>query len=185
VPIPRLVPSNVSAVPEVMEVPLKKLTPFVVWEVALVPPLATASVPESVSVPDEVIGPPVKDRPVVPPEASTDVTVPEPPPPPTHEPLIEKHPVVKLTPFANVEEAVVEVTFKRLVENPPEKVEVAVVVAVKEAATTSPETPSLVYGEVVPMPTLPEGSMTNLVVEARASFMLSMENLPLEFPSVM
>ena len=45
VPMPRLVPSNVSAVPEVMEVPLKKLTPFVVWEVALVPPLATAKVP--------------------------------------------------------------------------------------------------------------------------------------------
>lgn len=45
------------------------------------PPLATASVPPSVSVPLVVIGPPVKDRPVLPPEASTDVTVPEPPPP--------------------------------------------------------------------------------------------------------
>jgi len=35
------------------------------------------------------------------------------------------------------------------------RVEVAVVVAVKFAPTTSPATESIAYGEVVPMPTLP------------------------------
>ena len=45
-------------------------------------------------------------------------------------PLIAKHPVVTLIPFAKVEEAVVEVTLKRLVWIPPAKVEVAVVVPV-------------------------------------------------------
>ena len=45
--------------------------------VAPVPPLATARVPPSVSVPLVVIGEPVKLRPVVPPEAATLVTVPE------------------------------------------------------------------------------------------------------------
>jgi hypothetical protein len=50
--------------------------------VAPVPPLAKANVPASVSVPDVVIGPPLKVKPVVPPEAATDVTVPAPPPPP-------------------------------------------------------------------------------------------------------
>ena len=43
-----------------------------------VPPFATASVPPRVIVPDDVIGLPVNDRPVVPPEAATDVTVPLP-----------------------------------------------------------------------------------------------------------
>ncbi len=46
--------------------------------VAPVPPDAIASVPPSVSVPEVVIGEPVKERPVVPPDAATDVT--EPPP---------------------------------------------------------------------------------------------------------
>src|SRR5690349_915461 len=41
-----------------------------------VPPLAATSVPPRVSVPLEVIGPPVTVRPVVPPEPSTLVTVP-------------------------------------------------------------------------------------------------------------
>ena len=44
--------------------------------VAPVPPLATASVPLRVSVPLVVIGEPVKVRPVVPPDAATEVTVP-------------------------------------------------------------------------------------------------------------
>ena len=44
--------------------------------VAPVPPLAIANVPPSVSVPLVVIGPPENVSPVVPPEASTDVTVP-------------------------------------------------------------------------------------------------------------
>src|SRR3569832_1484494 len=46
-----------------------------------VPPLATVKVPESVSEPLEVIGPPVNERPVVPPDASTEVTEPPPEPP--------------------------------------------------------------------------------------------------------
>ena len=45
------------------------------------PPLATARIPPKVRVPEAVIGPPVKVKPVVPPEPSTLVTVPEPPPP--------------------------------------------------------------------------------------------------------
>jgi hypothetical protein len=40
-----------------------------------------ASVPPRVSVPDVVIGEPVNVRPVVPPDAATDVTVPVSPPP--------------------------------------------------------------------------------------------------------
>ena len=46
--------------------------------VAPVPPDAIARVPASVSVPVVVIGEPVKERPVVPPDAATDVTVPLP-----------------------------------------------------------------------------------------------------------
>jgi hypothetical protein len=49
-------------------------------DVIPVPPLATTRVPASVIVPDVVIGPPDVVRPVVPPETSTDVTVPDPPP---------------------------------------------------------------------------------------------------------
>lgn len=43
---------------------------------APVPPLATANVPDMVIVPELVIGPPVNDMPVVPPDTSTLVTVP-------------------------------------------------------------------------------------------------------------
>lgn len=46
--------------------------------VAPVPPDAIASVPASVSVPEVVMGEPVKERPVVPPDAATEVTVPPP-----------------------------------------------------------------------------------------------------------
>ena len=46
--------------------------------VAPVPPDATARVPPSVSVPEVVIGEPVKERPVVPPDAATEATVPAP-----------------------------------------------------------------------------------------------------------
>jgi hypothetical protein len=73
--------------------------------VALVPPLAIASVPPRVIVPDEVIGPPVVVNPVEPPEIPTDVTVPEPPPAPTHTPAIEKHPLAISRPLVKVEVA--------------------------------------------------------------------------------
>ena len=48
----------------------------VVVVVSPVPPLVTARVPPRVSVPDEVIGPPLTVRPVEPPDPSTLVTVP-------------------------------------------------------------------------------------------------------------
>ena len=54
----------------------KTLLPVPVEDVTPVPPLATASVPLIVNVPLLVIGPPEKDRPVVPPETFTDVTEP-------------------------------------------------------------------------------------------------------------
>ena len=52
------------------------LLPDPVEVVTPVPPLATLSVPPSVSVPDVVIGPPVRVRPVVPPDPLTLVTEP-------------------------------------------------------------------------------------------------------------
>ena len=39
-----------------------------------------SSTPERVNVPEDVIGPPANENPVVPPETSTEVTDPEPPP---------------------------------------------------------------------------------------------------------
>lgn len=49
-------------------------------DVEPVPPLPIAKVPPRVMVPLLVIGPPLAVKPVVPPDTSTDVTVPEPPP---------------------------------------------------------------------------------------------------------
>lgn len=62
-------------VPHQVAMPLPKL-------VIPVPPFATASVPPRVMVPLVVMGLPVNDNPVVPPESATLVTVPLPPPPP-------------------------------------------------------------------------------------------------------
>lgn len=63
------VPVNVGdADSTVLPVPVEVVTP--------VPPLATASVPAKVIVPDPVIGPPDVVKPVVPPDTATDVTVP-------------------------------------------------------------------------------------------------------------
>ncbi len=72
-----------------------------------------------------------------------------------HAPPTAKHPPAKVIPFANVEVAVVEVIFNALVCIPPAKVDVAVVVPVKYAATTCPTTESGAYGELVPIPTRP------------------------------
>jgi len=52
------------------------LLPVPVDEVTPVPPLVTASVPLMVIVPDVVIGPPAKVRPVVPPDTLIELTVP-------------------------------------------------------------------------------------------------------------
>src|SRR3989344_4475830 len=74
------------------------------WMVAQpVPPLATPRMPPRVRVPDEVMGPPVRVRPVVPPEPSTEVTVPV--PPPRQVPAIAQQPEVRFTPLANEEVA--------------------------------------------------------------------------------
>jgi hypothetical protein len=56
-----------------------KFVSAVAASVAPVPPLATPSVPPRVNVPVDVIGPPVNERPVVPPLALTLLTVPVPP----------------------------------------------------------------------------------------------------------
>ena len=58
----------------------RTLLPEPVLVVTPVPPLATASVPANVIVPDVVIGPPLVVRPVVPPLTATLVTVPVDPP---------------------------------------------------------------------------------------------------------
>ena len=55
----------------------RTLLPEPVLVVTPVPPLATASVPANVIVPDVVIGPPLVVSPVVPPLTATLVTVPE------------------------------------------------------------------------------------------------------------
>ena len=47
--------TKVRPVPEVMDVPSKKVTPFVVCAVALVPPPAIVSVPESVGAKVKVV----------------------------------------------------------------------------------------------------------------------------------
>ena len=60
-------------------------------EVRPVPPLAVARVPAIVSVPVDVTGPPEKDRPVVPPEASTLDT--PPPEPPVSSPPVKSSPL--------------------------------------------------------------------------------------------
>ena len=75
--------------------------------------------------------------------------------PPRQIPFTEKHPLVKLIPFAKVEDAVVDLTSRRFVEIPPAKVDVAVVVPVKKEPTISPTTESGAYGLVVPIPILP------------------------------
>ena len=73
-PLNAVVGMVVDAVNAPVPLPIK----YPVSVVAPVPPLATPNVPLSVSVPDPVIGPPVNVNPVVPPEAFTLVTVPDP-----------------------------------------------------------------------------------------------------------
>jgi len=71
------VPEPPLAGEETHPVPLEVSTlPFVPGEVRPVPPLAAASVPASVMVPEDVMGPPLAVRPVVPPLTLTLVTVP-------------------------------------------------------------------------------------------------------------
>lgn len=52
--------------------------PLPVEVVTPVPPFATDRIPASVMVPVDVTGPPENDKPVVPPDTSTEVTVPAP-----------------------------------------------------------------------------------------------------------
>jgi hypothetical protein len=106
----------------------------VVW---FVPPFETARVPARVTVPDVVTGPPLNVSPVVPPDASMDVTVPE-----IHVPFFAKHPPLKSIPLANVDVAEVPVIFKYVAETPAPNVDVAlpvmVLVAVPLPAYTLP-----------------------------------------------
>ena len=74
---------------------------------APVPPLAIASVPASVTVPEEVIGPPLVVKPVVPPETSTLVT--EPAPGPEKATVMAPLPLVMVTPEPAVSVAGVSV----------------------------------------------------------------------------
>ena len=78
-----------------------------------VPPFAMLSVPVRVRVPELVIGEPVNERPVVPPDAATDVTVPE---------------------VRDERQLVVPEIQIRAASMPPAKVEVAVDVAMKRSA---------------------------------------------------
>ena len=78
--MPLTVPVPPTEVTVPSPVPAPRFARAVAASVAPVPPLAIASVPPAVIVPDDVTGPPVKVRPVVPPDTSTDVTVPLPPP---------------------------------------------------------------------------------------------------------
>ena len=74
---------------------------------APVPPLAIASVPARVTVPEEVIGPPLVVNPVVPPETSTLVT--EPAPGPVNATVMAPLPLVIVTPEPAVSVAGVSV----------------------------------------------------------------------------
>jgi hypothetical protein len=80
-----------------------------------VPPFAMLSVPVRVRVPELVIGEPVNDRPVVPPDAATDVTVPD---------------------VRDERQLVVPEIQIRAASIPPANVEVAVDVAMKRSAAS-------------------------------------------------
>ena len=110
----QVVPSDVNTLPEVLgatnvgaDAPLPRMTLLAVRVVRLVPPLATASVPASVTVPEEVIGPPLVVNPVVPPETSTLVT--EPAPGPVNAMVIAPAPGVMVTPEPAVKDVFVSV----------------------------------------------------------------------------
>ncbi len=64
------------------------------------------------------------------------------PPPVIQVLLIEKQPPVRLIPFANVDEEMVDVILSRFVSIPPVNVEVAVDVEINELAMTTPPTES-------------------------------------------
>lgn len=83
------------------------LLPEPVLVVTPVPPFATASVPARVTVPEEVIGPPLVVKPVVPPETSTLVT--EPAPGPLNATVMAPLPLVMVTPEPAVSVAGVSV----------------------------------------------------------------------------
>ena len=78
-PMP-LFPVTATEVTEPLPVPAPRFALAPAAVVAPVPPDPTASVPAMVRVPAVVTGPPEKVSPVEPPEASTEVTVPTPPP---------------------------------------------------------------------------------------------------------
>ena len=90
-----------------VSVPVNVAIPAAARGDAPVPPLATASVPAKVTVPEEVIGPPLVVKPVVPPETSTLVT--EPAPGPVNATVMAPLPLVMVTPEPAVRVAGVSV----------------------------------------------------------------------------
>ena len=91
-PVPAVAATEVT-------VPAPKFVRAPAAVVAPVPPLATAKVPASVMVPADVIGPPLVVKPVVPPDTSTDVTVPNAlSPPPLGGPICKSSNEVALLP---------------------------------------------------------------------------------------
>jgi hypothetical protein len=73
-------PPDGEAVPDVIVFCASRFVRALAAVVAPVPPLSKSSVPDIVIVPEDVIGPPEKLRPVVPPLTSTLETPPPPPP---------------------------------------------------------------------------------------------------------
>ena len=90
-----------------VSVPVNVAIPAAANVDAPVPPLAIASVPARVTVPEEVIGPPLVVKPVVPPETSTLVT--EPAPGPVNATVMAPLPLVIVTPEPAVRVVLVSV----------------------------------------------------------------------------
>ena len=115
------------------------------------PPFDTPRVPPNVRVPDAVMGPPVKVRPVDPPEALTEVTRPR-----DEVEMDETTPLVpKRRPLSDEANVVVPETF-----NLP--VAVRFVEVALPVTRALPETVRVEPGVVVPMPTLPRKTLFRL-----------------------
>jgi len=96
------------------------------FEVRPVPPFETARVPAIVIVPEVVIGPPEVVSPVVPPETSTDVTVP-----------------AQVVVTQRVPETFGSINVKALVVNPSVKIELAFVPLLLNRLNSPPPAPKL------------------------------------------
>jgi hypothetical protein len=116
--------------------------------VAPVPPFAIAKVPAIVIVPSSVIGPPENVSPVVPPETSTLVTVPDPPPPPSAAIVIDPDPFVIDIPVPAVKFASVKPL--------PFPIKSLPFAAAEESTPVPPFAAEIVVAFQVPVPTVPK-----------------------------